>query len=166
MKGAIAKAASIRKLSDRGCLLLKKGLAVAVLFGLVMGAWLLVAPVIQAATNPPRQPSRAYGTVTIGGSAAPVGTPVVAVISGIQVKSTTTDSSGFFAFNVPADNLDTIAKDGKPSRCTSATPAATQELPLISSLSLRLGALLPPGIWPFLPVQHCKLFPRASRPRS
>ncbi|MDP6495241.1 MAG: hypothetical protein QGI09_07465, partial [Dehalococcoidia bacterium] len=28
------------------------------------------------------------------------------------MKSTTTDSSGFYSFNVPADNLDTLAKDG------------------------------------------------------
>ena len=84
-------------------------LALIVAFLLLIGP--LTANVVDGQANPPRQPSRVFGTVTIGGVVAS-GVTVTAKVGSISIKSTTTASNGYYGFNVPADNLDTGAKDG------------------------------------------------------
>ena len=65
---------------------------------------------------PPLLPFTVYGTVTLGGSPAPVGAVVHAVISGTQVAATTVFTSGaqsgLYQMNVPADNPSTSAIEG------------------------------------------------------
>lgn len=86
----------------------RAGILLLGLFVLLSTVWVSSAD----AATPPRQPTRVFGSVTFGESPAPAGTVVSATVSGISYKTTTTDGSGNFAFNVPADNLDTNAKDG------------------------------------------------------
>ena len=64
------------------------------------------------ADTPPRQPTRVFGSVTLGGSPAPSGTVIGATVNSVTYRTSTTDSSGNFGFNIPADNLETNAKDG------------------------------------------------------
>ena len=64
----------------------------------------------------PRIPHQLYGNVSIGGIAAESGKVVTAKIGGVTYASTTTDAQGRYGytpvFTVPADDPDTLAKEG------------------------------------------------------
>ena len=77
----------------------------------------LLLPISVAAV--PQPPHRFYGNVTVGGVAAPDGVTVTATISGATFPyspsaQTSGGQYGYAAplFKVPADDLDTAAKEG------------------------------------------------------
>ena len=55
---------------------------------------------------------RPQGTLTYLGAPAPVGTRLQAKIDGITVAETTVVITGRYAFDIPSDNDQTIARDG------------------------------------------------------
>lgn len=60
----------------------------------------------------PMIPHQFWGTVTVGGSAAPAGTVITARIPGAPDTTTTTGAGGSYSLQVPPDDPDTPAKEG------------------------------------------------------
>jgi hypothetical protein len=80
--------------------------------GLLLALSLLVGIGVTPVLAVPQMPDQFWGTVTMGGSAAPAGIAITASITGAPDAATITGAGGSYNLLVPADDPDTSTKEG------------------------------------------------------
>lgn len=86
--------------------------------GAVALGWLLLIVVLlgqKAIAQPPPLPATFYGTVTLDGVDAPVGTPIQALVNGVVVAQTQVfrfEGRSVYVLDVPGDDADTQQTEG------------------------------------------------------